>query len=218
MIAIAIAVLLALGGGTSYVAEGAVPGDALYSVKTMVNENVRGSIAVGAEAHAKWQAALAERRLAEAEKLSKAGKLKDDVAADLGAQIQSHAEAALAAAADLRAKGDAGAAAEVESEVNAAVEAHAGLTNAIAQADEHATATLQAVLQKIETRVKTTVGANANTNANAEIRVGDMDRDGRPDSETSETEGSASVKSEGKAGINGSGASVNASGTIKVGI
>jgi hypothetical protein len=41
---VAIVIAVTAGGGVSYAAEGAVPGDARYPVKTQVNENVRGSL------------------------------------------------------------------------------------------------------------------------------------------------------------------------------
>ena len=213
MVAIVIVVLLVLGGGVSFTAEQALPGDMLYGVKTAVNENVRSTIAVGTEADAKWEAQLAERRLAEAEKLSAEGKLDAEVGADLSAQFQSHAESALTMASELRANGKTQAAAEVESDVDAAIQAHAGLTNALTQADEHAIAAIQAAISKIEAKIR--VSGEANGGASAEARVGDMDHDGKPDTAQSDTD--AAVKSETSAEIRAGGASLDASGTIKLG-
>ena len=83
MIILVIVAVLALGGGASFVAESSVPGDALYVVKTSVNEEVRGILAVGAEADAKWEAELAVRRLEEATKLEARGELTAEAATEL---------------------------------------------------------------------------------------------------------------------------------------
>ena len=45
MTALLIAVLVVIGGGTSYAAQTAVPGDFLYPVKTEVNENIESAFA-----------------------------------------------------------------------------------------------------------------------------------------------------------------------------
>src|SRR6185369_7748217 len=44
-----IAILVLLGGGTSFAAQNALPGDALYSVKVNVNEQVEGLLSLSAE-------------------------------------------------------------------------------------------------------------------------------------------------------------------------
>ena len=58
-----------LGGGVSYVAEGALPGGILYPIKVSVNEEVRGMLVYSAEAKAEWDAFRAERRLEEVSSL-----------------------------------------------------------------------------------------------------------------------------------------------------
>ena len=92
---IVLAVLALGGGGVSFAAEGAVPGDALYGVKTMVNEEVRGMIAIGADADAKWQSELAVRRLDEAAELDARGELDAEESAELNEEFDEHVEAAL---------------------------------------------------------------------------------------------------------------------------
>ena len=52
MTAAIIALALIAGGGTSYAAEGAVPGDFLYTMKTEINENIKSAFAIGNEASA----------------------------------------------------------------------------------------------------------------------------------------------------------------------
>ena len=59
-----------MGGTVSFAAENTVPGDALFTVKVHVNENVRGVVAVTSKAKAEWEVRLVERRLEEVEKLA----------------------------------------------------------------------------------------------------------------------------------------------------
>lgn len=74
-VALSLVLVLTVGTGTSYAAEGALPGDALYPVKIHVNESVQGALALSDEAKVVWHAARVERRLAEAEALASEGRL-----------------------------------------------------------------------------------------------------------------------------------------------
>lgn len=91
---IAILIALMVGGGTSYAAQGAVPGDFLYPVKTEVNENVRAAFAVSAEAEAELQADLIAERLEEAQELQAEGRLDEEATETLTAELKVHAEKA----------------------------------------------------------------------------------------------------------------------------
>lgn len=94
-----IAILLAvfISAGTSFAAQGSVPGDFLYPVKTEVNENIRSAFTFGADAQATLEADLLEERLSEAQELQTEGKLSGEVAARVAAAIQTQAETAEAA-------------------------------------------------------------------------------------------------------------------------
>jgi hypothetical protein len=85
-------ILLAVmvGGGTSYAAQDAVPGDFLYAIKTEVNEPVRSALALSANAEADLQADIIAERIEEAETLKAEGRLEGEVAAQLAADIQTH--------------------------------------------------------------------------------------------------------------------------------
>lgn len=90
---IATLVIAALvGGGTTYAAEASVPGDTLYGLKTGLTENVRGALALNTEARAEFESWRAERRLAEAEKLSARGSFSEERRADLETRFMAHAE------------------------------------------------------------------------------------------------------------------------------
>lgn len=61
---------LVLGGSVAFAAEGTLPGDLLYPVKTEINERVRGMAALTPQAKAAWEVRQVERRLEEIEKLA----------------------------------------------------------------------------------------------------------------------------------------------------
>lgn len=84
--------MLLIGGGTSFAAQVALPGDFLYPVKTEVNENVRSAFAIGADSEAELQTELIANRVAEAEELKAKGKLTAEVSAELMANIKKHTD------------------------------------------------------------------------------------------------------------------------------
>ena len=90
MTAAIIALALIAGGGTSYAAEGAVPGDFLCTMKTEINENIKSAFALGNEAEASLQARLAEERLKEAEALAAEGQLTAEASADISSRLKAH--------------------------------------------------------------------------------------------------------------------------------
>ena len=69
--------LLILGTGTSYAAEGSLPGDMLYSIKVNVNEKIASLKAITPEAKAKFNTKIIKKRLEEADKLASGGKLNE---------------------------------------------------------------------------------------------------------------------------------------------
>ena len=91
-VATALVLVLMLGSGTSYAAEGALPGDILYPVKKVVNEGVRGALAVSPQAQVAWQTERASRRLAEAETLVQNNNLTQDKIAVIEQDLSDAAE------------------------------------------------------------------------------------------------------------------------------
>lgn len=122
-----IALVLLLSGGTSYAAEGAVPGDVLYPVKVDVNERVQSAFAVSDAAEAKLQAHLAEERLHEAETLAARGQLSSSTAAELGARVKTHYDAATEHSDKVKQKGDLATAAEVRSNLAGSFDSYANI-------------------------------------------------------------------------------------------
>ncbi len=88
----AFAMVLVVGIGTSYAAEGALPGDPLYAVKVHVVEKIQGSLAVSTTEKVEWNADLLERRLTEAETLAAEDKLTPESGAKIGQLIAATAQ------------------------------------------------------------------------------------------------------------------------------
>ncbi len=89
---LAVLALLIIGTGTSFAAEGALPGDSLYTLKINVNEKVRTSLARSGAARAGVQAKLAARRLEEIEQLAHQGKLTTETRSDLEGAFLAHTD------------------------------------------------------------------------------------------------------------------------------
>lgn len=121
---IAIIVALMLGGGTSFAAEGALPGDVLYPIKIHVNENVQELVAVSDEAEAKVQAKLAARRLEEAEKLAIEGRLNTEISADLNTRFEEHSEKSKERRGKIKESDDMDAGALISSDIEASLKTH----------------------------------------------------------------------------------------------
>src|SRR3990167_7086500 len=120
---IILAIILAISAGVSYRAESSLPGDALYSVKTDVNERVSGWLALSAEAESEHQANLALRRLAEAEKLKAEGKLDAELKSRLEGEFKEHVKAADDEMDRLEEEGESDAASSVRTKIKSSVSA-----------------------------------------------------------------------------------------------
>jgi hypothetical protein len=81
--------VLCVGIGTSFAADYAVPGQALYSIKTKVNEPILGALATTPSAKADWNAELTTRRLKEAEVLAATNKLLPSAVVDIESGLNS---------------------------------------------------------------------------------------------------------------------------------
>lgn len=83
-----------VGGGVSYAAEGALPGEVLYPIKVHVNESVRETLALSSEAKANVEADIASRRVEEAKELAVQGILSTSTVAELKVTFEDHAKKA----------------------------------------------------------------------------------------------------------------------------
>jgi hypothetical protein len=121
-LAAALALVFIFGSGISYASESALPGDALYSVKTRVNEPIKVALASGAEAKANVQMELAERRIDEAATLASENRLDAKTQDQLAAAFEAHAQSATEEVASI--EDDSSTAAELTSRFETRLAAH----------------------------------------------------------------------------------------------
>lgn len=84
------------GAGISYAAQGALPGDVLYSIKTGINEPLAGALAVTDTQKAEWASSVASERLKEAAILAATGNLTPDKEHVLEVSFDDHAALVIA--------------------------------------------------------------------------------------------------------------------------
>lgn len=112
------------GGGVSYAAENALPGDALYQIKVNVNEEVRDLVSITPEAKADWESRLVERRLEEAEQLVAGGALDPALQGIIEEKIAEHIEKVETHLAQVEEKKDIARASEISSNLETALRVH----------------------------------------------------------------------------------------------
>ncbi len=117
-------VALLVGGGVSFAAEGALPGDILYPVKVDVNEEVRAMVTYSSEAKADWEAQRAERRLEEAEQLASEGNLDADTSIKIEDNFVAHADKVHNRIEEFKNNNNFKAAADVSSNFEASLKVH----------------------------------------------------------------------------------------------
>jgi len=120
------AVVIMLSGGTAYAAQGALPGDLLYTIKTGVNEPVAGALAFSNEAKASFHTSVAEVRLKEAEALASEGKLDAATTMQLETNFEDHVAQADAITKTIG-ETDEGAAVEAEVRLGSSLAAHGSI-------------------------------------------------------------------------------------------
>lgn len=111
-------------GGTSFAASSALPGEALYSIKVNINEEIQSFVAVTPDAKAKVGVQRTEKRLEEAETLSKSGKLDAHTQAIIEDNIERHSESIKENIADLAEDNATSTVKEVISNLNSSLEGH----------------------------------------------------------------------------------------------
>ncbi len=123
--AFVVALVVFTGGGASLAAEGALPGDTLYSVKLGVNERLERAFAVSEVAKANVEVRHAEERLQEVELLAAKGSVEELVVEEAVAKVESHVERVSEAARVLAQEGDETSADAVHTRLSSALAAHA---------------------------------------------------------------------------------------------
>lgn len=131
--AVAFSLVLSVGVGTSYAAEGALPGDVLYPVKVTVNETVAGALAISPTAKARWNVERATRRLEEAETLAASGRLTAAATEQVNEHLAATSKDFDAVVASLAEREGAEAVADVQSDYEATLSAHTRVLAALQQ-------------------------------------------------------------------------------------
>ena len=170
--ATACAFVLVVGIGTSYAAEGALPGDSLYGIKVGFNESFEGALAMTHSAKADWQAEVMTRRLIEAETLAASGRLTPLARAELEDRINETANKFDATIAVL-AQTDQGVTkvAEAQSNLEASLVGHADVLATLSTELPESRPTLSKILAVVQARANLSQTARAS----AEIAMAQSD-------------------------------------------
>lgn len=126
-------ILIVSTTSVSFAAEGALPGEALYSVKLGVNERIEFALAPSHEARATVAVRHAEKRIREAEVLAAEGKLDEVEAARAADLVEENVRKASENALALLDEGETSAAKSIYARLDATLFAHTELLDA--QAD-----------------------------------------------------------------------------------
>ena len=143
-----------LGGGVSFGAEQALPGDFLYPVKVGFNEEVRSALAISPEAKAQWQAERANRRLDEAEKLASQGKLTAENRTQIEENFEKQSESFNKHVAELNTENNTSAAVNVTSNFETALTAHARILGRLANDKKEEASDVNDIITKLQARTK----------------------------------------------------------------
>src|SRR3989338_9434184 len=154
--------LISTGMGTSYAAQGALPGDALYAVKININEKVAGALTVGTTERGRFDATLAARRLEEAEVLAAQSKLSPELSSEIQGRISTLAAAFNENVTTLAASEDgATAAVELQSDLEATLSAHAHVIATLQDTVPQSESTLSPILAMVSEKVSAARKARA---------------------------------------------------------
>lgn len=152
--AFAAALLVVLvGGGASFAAEGTVPGDVLYPVKVRLNEEVRSVLAFSDENRATWETELVRRRLEEVSRLAALGKLTLEAEIELEERFEDHVDQAEILVDKVESSLGAQAAAEAASRLEVVLKAHRKVLMTIGDGDQQK-ALARVEEERLEDRVR----------------------------------------------------------------
>lgn len=144
-VALGLVLALSLGAGSSYAAEGALPGDVLYVVKTQVNERVETLLATTPEKQAEVALTHTERRLSEAEQLAVQGRLSESASVEIGQSIAAHIDEYEQHVSSLEHEDTV--AASAQSDLEATLTAHGDVLSRVASDSSEATSVVPLISQ-----------------------------------------------------------------------
>lgn len=82
-------VVVLFGAGTSFAAQGSLPGDILYPIKVNVNEEIK-SVFLSGVSRSKYEVVRVENRIAEVKELAERGELPEKVRTKVATKLNSH--------------------------------------------------------------------------------------------------------------------------------
>ena len=145
----ALLIIALVGVGTSFAAEGTVPGDLLYPIKVHVTEPIRGVAAISGSAKASWDTEVASRRLEEMSKLASKGSLDSDTRVELESAIELRTGEVEKRVESLQKENDLETAAEVSSELEVTLRVHEQVLSQIAEDNENIRTEITPAVAKI---------------------------------------------------------------------
>ncbi len=145
VVAAVIVAFVLTSGGTSFAAASALPGEALYSIKVNVNEEIQSFVAVSADAKVKVEVKRTEKRLEEAETLSKTGKLNAETQTIIENNIEKHSETIKENIATLASENATATVKEVIDDLSSSIEAYEVTLNIIASSSVSSSSTDESI-------------------------------------------------------------------------
>lgn len=125
IIAIALALAVALGGGASFAAQSSLPGDVLYPVKTGLNENVLAAFSLSEQSKINFDLSMVKTRLEEANTLIQKGTYTSDAQEKVSTNLDAHIEDIATEISSLEKQGKYSDAANIAAQLKAALQQNA---------------------------------------------------------------------------------------------
>ncbi|PIR04475.1 MAG: hypothetical protein COV59_00670 [Candidatus Magasanikbacteria bacterium CG11_big_fil_rev_8_21_14_0_20_39_34] len=160
-VALAIVVVIVGGGATTFAAEGALPGEALYGFKVNVSEELRSAFLFSERDKAQWEAERVERRLLEIEKLIQQNGHPDDQFLELAQEnITRHSKQVALATRSLHDNGDSEAILSIVNQLQGSLDTYSRLLSELVQKNPGAVdPEVQKLVENIESTQQTAKSA-----------------------------------------------------------
>lgn len=170
LVGVTLIITLTLGASVSYAAQDSLPGDSLYSIKTNVNENLRGWFAQSPKQEAKLHVEFAEERIKETEKLMAKGGIKPEIATQLEENFKVQARAVDVSISKLTSENKHEDALEVSSQFESSLKAHESVLSGLNEEHE-GTTTVSSLVGSVEEEID----ANQETRTQVEKKIKEDD-------------------------------------------
>ncbi len=157
-----------------FFAEQSVPGDALYLIKTGVNETVQGQLANSPYEKIEFETKLMERRITEARVLASEGKLTEEVKQQITDTVKEHTTAVQAGLAELRTQ-DAEGAAIAEITFNASLEVQSAMLGADTEIEDDSL--VESIMVVMNDALETVVESQVENTASYEGLIAQVERE-----------------------------------------